>query len=203
MYLIFAPNEQGNVLLTEYYLINKPESAAKYLSRVTDFQSKQELQAYTDLVLRGTEPGPLSQKPKTEVGRLLQSINSLDYAQISTLPLLSELNSALNPKSNQLNQSLSLAEYYISRNQPHLAIHALNILKNSTGELPVINSLLAESYFKLGSKESLTYITKSIEQAPEDQAYYQAGIAYALYFKDKTKADFWSQRLKDLQNIQR
>lgn len=203
-YLIFTPNEQGNVLLTEYYLLNKPESAVKYLNRIKNSASKQELKTYLAL-LNGKESSISNLKePQTDLGRLLFAINTQDLSQIKDIAMFSKLNESINAQSaNHNNQMIALSQYYLAQNQPNLAIYVLNTLKMRTGELPIIDKLLAEAYFKLSNKESINFIAKAISLEPENQTLYLTGITYARHFGDNSKADFWADRLKDLKNFQK
>jgi hypothetical protein len=202
-YLLFAPNESGNILLSEYYLLNKPEIAQKYLDRLVDSPAKDELTAYSAILNGKTDIKGNFTKPQTDLAKLILAINTHDYSTLNSSPLLVKVNSAIGDKANKYNQTLNLAKFFIDNNQPYLAIYALDSLQTQTGNLPVIYVLKAQALDTLKSKESIGQIAKAIELEPENQNLYVVGINYARKYNDSSKADFWAARLAELQALQK
>jgi hypothetical protein len=202
-YLLFAPNESGNILLSEYYLLNKPEVSQKYIDRLVDSPSKGELLTYSD-ILSGKKASMVAiTNPQTDLGKLMLAINTQDYSDINNSPLLFKVNSSIGNKANKYNQTLNLSKYYLDTNQPHLALYTLTALQAQSGNLPVIYAYRAQASDQLGSKESIVQIEEAIKLEPENQSMYTLGIKYARKYGDTAKADFWAARLTKLQSLQK
>jgi hypothetical protein len=202
-YLLYVPNEQGDVLLAQYYLLNSPDSAQKYIDSIQNNQKKRELLSYQSLIKGNSDQITSTGPAETAVGTLINAINTQDYNELRNTPLLSKISTNINYKSTKYTQSLSVAQYFLNNNQPRVSIYVLKQLATKTGELPYINKMMAEAYSKLSDKNALLYIEKAISQEPENQQLYQLGIAYADQFQDNTRVDHWNARLNDIKNIQK
>lgn len=203
-YLYLTPNEQGNALLAQYYILNDPKNAQNNINKIKDARIINELNQILDIQSGKNLGSATVDNPQTPLAKLVSAINTQDYSKLESQPLLTELSESIPKDQNTNTQTLALVNYFLSKNMPNLAIFTLNALDGTTGETVVSDETMAKAYAqKSDFKSAVANVTKAIKLAPENTVLYTEGIVWAKNVGNNAQADFWTQRLNELNNLQK
>lgn len=203
-YLYLTPNEQGNALLAQYYILNDPKNALNYINKLNNYSVKNELNQVLALQSGQNLSNFTVDAPQTSLGKLVTAINTKDYSILEAQPLLTDLFQSIPRDQNKNTQTFAVASFFLDRNMPNMAIFTLNTLNSTTGETFAVDESLAKAYAQKNDfKAAVTNITKAIRLAPENTVFYTEGIVWSKNVGNNAQADFWNQRLKELNTLQK
>lgn len=198
-------NEAGYIKYAEFSLENNyPEHANKQISFIKNEEAKRELEIFRDFKSGAFETiTELGVEPKTNVGKLLKSLNTLDFSNLGESTLSQKIKDLALENTNQPTKTLKVAREMNRSNQPEIALFLLHNLskENANIEAYLLESEIYEKKGNMGKALESNHLAIQLE--PENKTLYEKGITLAKKQNDEGKLTAYQQTLNRLNKLQK
>lgn len=205
-YLQKVDNQEAFTKVAETALeTNNTNAIDLYLSRISG-KEKLELEIFEAFSKGKIERlNELDLEPKTELGKLMRTINGGDYKNNAIKSYLGEKIENLKGKDlGKVTLRLEIAKMLINNDQTNIARFILEQLKEEGQNTTDLTRLLVLSYKSDSNHElALKEAKKLIELEPSNQANYLEALVLAQKTNNKTDIEYLQSQLTYLQKIQK